>query len=655
MTDEQRLFLDDANEIVERLYSDLEQLRVPVIEGKRRRQLAAQIFRRVHSLKGSAASFGFTEVSEVAHHFEAVLDGTRLGRLNLTRDILDAFEDAVSSIDRALHAPSDKSLHEHDQIVRRLAQYAETSKRQTTIAIGVRAALPQEVSSGLSEYDLQHAREAIREGAKLFVWSATFNIDTFDRNFRELTKLLGQTGEVIATMPGRPPTDSDISFRILYAAEFISSEVMRRASLLSRVEQTRIDIEIPGRELTNASEADPAVLASTREDDNSKVRVDLPLLDDLVTNAGELFRQATNVMSQSAGPTPAAVEDRAVSDLRMRFVAFEERLIKLRLVPATEVLERAAARAGRIAARQLGKDVEFRVEGAGVGIEKSLADVIGDPLLHLVRNAITHGIELPGERRAAGKEPTGRVTLAAANRSGRIHITVSDDGCGIDLDRVMAAAAELGISSAEMSEDQCLRLIFRPGFSTLNEVSDLAGRGIGLDVVDRAMDIAGGEVRVGTTRGEGTTFAMIIPATLSLVNCVMVRCGDQVYAIDSANVADRRSQRRADSNGEAMESDNLPLLRLCDLIDQSPTIATPAEFVVWQRPKLSPGAANGAAAYRIAVDEVITTQETLVRGLGRHSYRWMGVCGAAEMFDGSVALVLDLADLIENSLETKAR
>src|ERR1041385_2739676 len=180
MTDEQRLFLDDANEIVERLYSDLKQLRAARLHGKRRRQFAAQIFRRVHTLKGSAASFGFDGVSEIAHQFEAVLDGMRLGRLRLTDEVLDVFENAVSAIDRALQAPHDKLIQQQNQIVQQLARYA-TSTRTQGIATGLRAALPADIASSLSEYDLQHAREAVREGAKLFVVSAVFAIETFDQ------------------------------------------------------------------------------------------------------------------------------------------------------------------------------------------------------------------------------------------------------------------------------------------------------------------------------------------------------------------------------------------------------------------------------------------------------------------------------------------
>jgi two-component system chemotaxis sensor kinase CheA len=217
MTDEQRLFLDDANEIVERLYSDLRQLRAARLQGKRRRQLAAQIFRRVHTLKGSAASFGFGAVSEVAHQFEAVLDGIRLGRLNLTDDLLDAFEDAVSSIDRALQAPNDKLVQEQNQIVQQLARFAKATSKPG-IATGLRANLPTDIASSLSEYDLQHAREAIREGARLFVVSAAFDINTFDRNFRELTRVLGQSGEVIATTPGGAAQDNEINFRFPFVA-----------------------------------------------------------------------------------------------------------------------------------------------------------------------------------------------------------------------------------------------------------------------------------------------------------------------------------------------------------------------------------------------------------------------------------------------------
>jgi two-component system chemotaxis sensor kinase CheA len=639
MTDEQRLFIGDAQEIVEKLESDLEQLRAARLEGRRRRQLAAQIFRRVHTLKGSAAALGFNAVKDIAHQFEAVLDGARLGRLELTDDVLDTFDEAVAAVETALQAPH--QTLDHQQIIQRLASYAQASKSQGVIRSGLRSALPEDIAASLSEYDLQHAREAIREGAKLFIVSAEFGIDAFDRDFRELTRQLGQAGEVIATMPGGPATDSSISFRILYAADFISSEALRLGASLSQVYYHEIKVELAASPRTGA-EAAPTSAVPADGIERSTIRVDLPLLDDLIASAGELFRHTATVISDSLSP---AAPEIPLTDLRTRFVAFEERLIRLRLVPASQAFQRAVARAGRIAARNLGKQVEFRIEGTEVGIEKSLADLISDPLLHLLRNAIIHGIETPEERLSAGKKSVGRITLAAANQSGRIHITVRDDGRGIDTARVAATAAEQGISGKTLSEDQCLRLIFRPGFSTSREISDIAGRGIGLDVVDRAMDIAGGEVRVATQRGKGTTFAMIVPATLSLVNCLIVRCHDRLYAIDAGHV------HLPATAGDASAGQNLPLVHLNRLIDQSSEGDRVGQFLVWRRPSESKNAA-GVSGYRIGVDEIVAVQETLVRGLGRHAYRWLGICGAAELFDGTVTLMLDLPELIRTTLET---
>ena len=641
MTEEQALFVADAKEIVERLYRDLEQLRTARFQGRRRRELAAQIFRRMHTLKGSGASLGFTPVSQIAHEFEGVLDGARLGRLELTDKVLDAFEDALDAIARGLLAPpADEAEPAFASIIKRLGGLAVKSKQQAVIAGKLRASLPPDIAPSLSEYDLQHAREAVREGARLFIISAIFDLETFDRGFRELTKLLGESGEVIATVPGAPATADEIQFRLLYAAELVTGETLRQASSQGRIECEEIEIARPAAEAKPAG-ADAVETKAPRPPEalDASVRVELKHLDDLISTAGELHRQTANALVTLGGPPLPQPVETAARNLRGRFVDLEERLIKLRLVPVEEVLERAASRAGRVAARQMGKEVEFEISGGDVGIEKSVAEVIADPLLHLVRNAITHGIEAPAERRAAGKKPIGQVRLAASNHSGRIHITVSDDGRGIDIDRIIAAAGQQGISGANLSLDQCLRLIFRPGFSTSSELSELSGRGIGLDVVDRAMDVAGGEVRVATDQGAGTTFVMIVPAALSMLRCLLVRSGGQIYAIDAACL----------DQSKTTAGDELPLLQLGSLLGHQNGEATAERAeVVWKAPATL---VNGSQSYRIAFDGIVGIQERLVRSLGRHAALWPGLCGATELLDGTVALVLDLGELIKSAQE----
>lgn len=642
MTEEQRLFVADAQEIVERLHRDLEELRSARSEGRRRRELAAQIFRRMHTLKGSGASLGFNQVSQIAHEFESVLDGARLGRIELTDTVLNTFEDALEAIGRGFLAPpSEKVDAAWAPIVQRLNEMAVTSKKQSAIADELRAALPPDIARSLSEYDLQHAREAIREGARLFVVAAAFDIETFDRGFRDLTKLLGQSGEVIATVPGEPATAEEINFRLLYAAELVTGETLRQAALLGRMACEEIAITRATPEAATSTNVTDEKVPPKGNLAGTSVRVEMRQLNELISTAGELYRQTTNALA-TLSPSPKAEAVEATDkNLRGRFVELEERLIKLRLVPIGEVLERAASRAGRIAARQMGKEVEFEILGGDVGIEKSLADVLADPLLHLVRNAITHGIEDPDERKAAGKKPIGRVRLAAANHSGRIHIIVADDGRGIDIERIVSAAAEHGIAGTELSVDQCLRLIFRPGFSTSNELSELSGRGIGLDIVDRAMDIAGGEVRVATESGAGTTFAMIVPAALSMLRCWLVRSGDQVYAIDAGCL-----------DQSQLTNNELPLLQLGSLLGQSNRNANAeGAMVVWKSAAYSTGNSNSLSKYRIAVDAVVGMQELLVRSLGRYAARWPGLCGAAELVDDVIVLVLDLNELINDHRE----
>ena len=651
MDDTQNQFVADAKDIVERLYTDLEQLRAVRLQGRQRRELAARIFRYVHTLKGSAGSFGLKSVSDIAHEFEGVLDGVRLGRVSIDDSLLDLFEDAAHAIAQALESKSLRSDSNGQTIIQRLKLIASASQQQGNIAGSLRTALPDDIARSLSEYDLQHAREAVREGANLFIVGAGFSIDTFDRNFRELSRLLGKSGEVIATVPATTQSADEINFRLLYAAPIIPDQVKRKAGELGTIEFS--DIPLQPADVPSQSAAESVGKPTQIILPAPSVRIGLNELDSLTSSVSDLLRETTKAISlRTASSNDEIVATR--SHLRRRFVQLEERLIKLRLVPLSGLLHGAAARAGRVAARQMAKDIEFEIIGGDVGIDKSLADIIAEPLLHLVRNAVGHGIETPKERLAAGKPATGIVRLEAFNIGSRIDISVSDDGRGIDLSSIAKTATENGIVNKpeDLSADQCLRLIFRPGFSTSGEVTDLSGRGIGLDIVDRAMEQAGGEVRVSSGPGRGTTFTMMIPATLALVQCVVVRSGDQLYCIDSDVVTDRGSLARhelaeiAQADLITWNSEELPLLSLSKLLAQTQPSESNGSFalLVCDHRKTSGMHQNRVA---LLVDAIAGQQETLIRSLGPYSARWHGISGAAELLDGNIALMLDLERLIE--------
>ncbi|MFY9618583.1 MAG: ATP-binding protein [Pyrinomonadaceae bacterium] len=646
-------FIADAKDIVDRLYADLQQLRSLRAQGRHRRELASRIFRHVHTLKGSAGSVGLKNVSQLAHEFEGVLDAVRLGRITIDDAVLNLFEDTADAIAESIANSGRGDESASQALIARLHTVSAAASQQGTIAGSLRSALPEDVSRSLSEYDLQHTREAVREGAKLFIVDAGFPIESFDTQFRELTKLLGKTGEVISTIPGAASTAEEINFRLLYAAELISDLTRSRATELGTFDVKEIPIASPDAAANAAAAVN--VLPAPVVPSATSVRVGLNELDELTSAVTDLLRDTTNALSALQNTAATGAPSSTASNLRSRFVHLEERLIKLRLVPLSDLLNGVAARAGRVAARQLGRDIEFEIIGGNVGIDKSLADLVAEPLMHLVRNAVSHGIETPEERRAAGKSPNGSVKLQGFSEGSRINIVVSDDGRGIDFAQVAEAATRQGIVSQpeDLTSDQALRLIFRPGFSTSADASDLSGRGVGLEIVDRAMTQAGGEVRLTSKPGQGATFAMMIPATLALVPCVVVHGGQQFYCFDSSIVADRVSLSEGQISHDAQhvewQGENLRLLRLSSLLagaNGAPS-NSPRAILVCQPSEHRQGLAAHQNHVAIAVDAIAGQQETLVRSLGPYSSLWPGISGAAEMLDGSVALMIDLARLIE--------
>jgi two-component system chemotaxis sensor kinase CheA len=645
-------FVSDAKDIVDRLYADLQQLRAVRLQGRQRRELASRIFRHVHTLKGTAASMGFQSVGEVAHEVESVLDGVRLGRVAIDDGSLNLLESATDLIADELACTSRSDQTKTRALITQLHALAAEASKKAVIAGSLRSALPEDIAASLSEYDVQHAREALREGAKLFIVDAAFSIDTFDTQFRELVALLGKSGEVIATVPGRTAAAEEISFRLLYAAQLIADQMQLRASELGTVGFSELPIEVPEA----ASGTSPVVLSQPLDSSIASVRVGLNQLDDLTLALTDLLRDTNKALITVQRTTDAEAITGATSNLRRRFVQLEERLIKLRLVPLSDLLNGAAARAGRVAARQLKRDIEFEIVGGDVGIDKSLAELIAEPLMHLVRNAVSHGIESIEERTDKGKPPNGRVRLEGFSEGSRIHIIVSDDGRGIGFSEVAQAAARQGIVARpdDLSEDQALRLIFRPGFSTAGASSQISGRGVGLEIVDRAMTQAGGEVRLSSQPGKGAAFAMMVPATLALVPCVVVRCGEHFYCLDSNVVADRATltdddfRRNGDAGSMKWQDEELPVLRLGDLLANSTVSPNGARSVLICRPgEHRPDVSPHHKRIALLVDAVAGQQETLVRSLGPHGMLWHGVSGAAELIDGSIALMIDLARLIE--------
>lgn len=526
-----REFLGEAEELIEVLNGDLEALRARRGDGRARRELVARIFRHVHTLKGSSASVELEAVTEVAHEFETLLDGVRLGRVPVDDAVLDTFEDGVSALSQMLRAAAVDEQPSVPRVLverlRRLAYRAESaSAAPTTHALShVLAALPEELARSLSEYEEHRLREALSEGAHPFIVEVNFDLNTFDERFRDLSDALGVGGEIISTLPGMESAVPDqINFRIVYATENSADELTTRLAPFGAIKLTALAASKAVEEQavmdeSLAEEEAQSFAPTSIKPLTTLVRVETELLDELIVLAQEIFTDTAGALELAlseeflSGGLRAELELRGTS-LRRRFAELEEKLRGMRIVPLAQTLARAV-RAGEMAARTVGKEIDFETVGGDVRLDKSLSDAISDPLLHLLRNAVDHGIESPSERAAAGKSARGLIKLEALAEGSRVRLRLTDDGRGIDTQLIAQAARERGMidENASVTDEQALRFIFAPGFTTAATVSNVSGRGVGLDVVERAIEQVGGEILIKSEAGAGTTFELLLPTT----------------------------------------------------------------------------------------------------------------------------------------------
>lgn len=674
-----REFLAEAEDLIEVLIGDIQALRVRRQEGRARRELIGRIFRHVHTIKGSAAAAELEATSQIAHEFETLLDGVRLGRVPVDDAVLDAFDDGAAAITHTLNAIARRETPPAppQTLIERLRRLALKSDVETDARAAeyLLAALPEEIARSLSEYEEHRLIEATSEGAHLFVIGVNFDLTTFDEGFRDLSDALAASGELISTLPGLEASAPDqINFRIVYATEATPDEVAAHIAPFGAINLTQLGAEKDEAALSSAKEDEASAASSTESvlpqsiaPLSTLVRVELHELDEMISAAHELLTDTTGALDLALSADLARaqrteMEIRAVR-IRRRFVELEERLIELRMIPVAQTLSRAA-RAGATAARAIQKEVDFEIAGGEVRLDKSLADALSDPLLHLLRNAVDHGIESPAERVNAGKSARGRILFEAVAEGSRVLLRVSDDGRGIDPARIREAAIARGLidPSAALTQEQSLRLIFRPGFSTAASVSTVSGRGVGLDIVESAVEQVGGELHVQSEPQRGTTFEMLLPTTLALVPALVVRSAGHRYCIDASHISEAgfvtsdEIERIGQTFVTRWRGQLIPLVQMRALLAQPALEAPVGErvHVIVSRVAGQRGAGadeeESVKRAAVAVDGWDGHHEVLVRGLGRHAGRWRGVGGATELQDGTVALVLDLPRLLEMAL-----
>ncbi|HEX3281903.1 MAG TPA: ATP-binding protein [Pyrinomonadaceae bacterium] len=654
-------FLIEIEELIEKVFADLDQLRETSSNPNTRRQSIDQVFRHVHSIKGLSAAIGMEAVSHIAHELENLLDAVRLGRVAVDEAVLQVSENAVDALAESLGLAASGIVEPSRGALLDQLQKAAEPGRSSADTDALLESIPSEIWQSLSEAEKQRLATIARKGPPLFVVVASFEITSFDKEFFRLKEALAQIGEVIATSPTVDPHHSDrVNFRILYASSASFAELQKciagYAGEITKVERrgTSPSVSAPQQSVTpGASNVSAAALANF-------VRTDLARLDHLISSTHELFRATAGALEIATAPKQPDKTTRAQlqsldETIRRSFMELENELINLRMVSLGPTLQRAM-RTGRTAARASGKDIDFAVSGMDLLVDKVLAEALSDPLIHLIRNAVDHGIERADERQRLGKEQRGRIRIDAISEGAQSRVSVSDDGRGIDPAVISTAAARLGIVSEPrvLDFERSVRLIFRAGFSTLASATEVSGRGVGLDVVETAIEQVGGELRVSSKPGAGTTFEIRLPVTFGLLAATVLVVNGRRYCIPTDQVVDVGEVVRAKKRSKKaqIEVHDEPI-NLAEMLGQTapPKRATKSARQVTCQLSESQQQANGDSRkhLRLIVDAVEGNEEVLVRSLGRHGGRWYGVAGATELRDGTVALVLDLPRLLSAS------
>jgi two-component system chemotaxis sensor kinase CheA len=582
-------FLIEARDILDQLGGQIASLaQVPAD-----REMLNAAFRGFHTIKGGAGFLGIAAMGALCHAVEDRLNLARGGEQPLDAASLDAVQEALDRLVDMLDAVGN-------------GREPEAAPAALLQLFHVAAAPPS------SPAPLPHAAVAARA-------TAGDGIDDFD--FEALLDSLHGSGGI----PGAAePTPAPVA-----AAAPAPAPVPTPAPAAP------------------ASSSPP--MRSGAGDVEASVRVDVRRLDAIVNLVGELVL-ARNRLKVLRPRLRNDDLDRAVAALDAATVRLQSAVMAARMQPVGRVFSRFPKLARDIA-RQLAKQVALEVEGADTELDRNLVDALADPLLHLVRNAIDHGIESPTARAAAGKPAQGRVRLAAQQEGDHVAIVVEDDGAGIDPERLRDSACRKGLverdAAARLSDDECLQLIFLPGFSTRSEVSDLSGRGVGMDVVQSRIRELGGQVQIQSAPGRGTRFLIRVPLTLAILPTLLVEIDDTVYALPLVRVVEVLAL-----HGEATL--RIDGRRMLDLRDRPVPVLALRDWLGLEAPHAQDGNGvildTGAQRFCLSVDRVCGREEVVIKALPRALRGLPGYAGAALIGDGRMALILDVDALLETGL-----
>ncbi|HEY1334301.1 MAG TPA: chemotaxis protein CheA [Myxococcaceae bacterium] len=610
------------------------------------------VFRQAHSLKGLAATFGQTEMAELAHAAEDLLDRFRLGKARVTPGRLDLLLEAVELFQRLAEDPA-AAVDEARNLAGRLSSVEEGPERMGEDPLD-RLELTPEMRRVFTEFEEHRLRETLRRGELVWAARVEYPLDTFDRELEQLKARLRGVGELVSTLPGPAADRLDVLAFLLLLGSGAGERALRDV-----FGDTKVDLRpVPVRKERPAPEGEGLPTAADGAGSPGAartLRVDIARLDALMDDVGELrlIGEAIRGLSDAREMSPRAWTVELLREQRRlvrRLDVLQDRLLQARMVPLRPLFDRMQRLVRRMA-REAGKEVVLETSGADVQIDKRLVEELSDPLVHLVRNAIDHGIEPAGLREGRGKPRTGRILLSAEQLGARVVLALTDDGGGVDWGRVREVAIQRGLLDEERAratgERELQAVLFSPGFSTASSVSAMSGRGVGLDVVKTNIAGLSGVIDVESRSGEGATFRITLPVTLATVRGLLVGVSGRVYAVPLSSVLDVLShdgRHGVTEDGRRMvqvRGYNIPVVSLAETFGL-PARAEGGVYLV----------VVGVAERRLGliVDALHGQRDLVTQALGPRLGQVPGISGAAEVGHHHTVLVLDVGALLDEVL-----
>lgn len=651
ITDFYQTFFDEADELL----ADMEQHLLDLVpEAPDSEQLNA-IFRAAHSIKGGAGTFGFTILQETTHLMENLLDEARRGEMQLNTDIINLFLETKDIMQEQLDAY--KSSAEPDAAS---FEYICNALRQLALEAKGEASAPVVPAAKLSVVDAAAKPDSAPDApaGKLRVVLSRLKENEVNLleeelgNLATLSNVVKGKDSLAATLDGGIGQDDIVAVlcfvieadQIAFETEAAAVEVPAPAEIAPAVVAAAPALKaVPKETAAPARGEKPAA----RSSESTSIRVAVEKVDQLINLVGELVITQSMLAQRSNELDPVTHGDLITSmgQLQRNARDLQESVMSIRMMPMEYVFSRFP-RLVRDLASKLNKQIELTLMGSSTELDKSLIERIIDPLTHLVRNSLDHGIELPENRVAAGKSPVGNLILSAEHQGGNICIEVTDDGAGLNRERILAKAISQGMAVNEnMTDEEVGMLIFAPGFSTAEQVTDVSGRGVGMDVVKRNIQEMGGHVEIQSKQGAGTTIRILLPLTLAILDGMSVKVADEVFILPLNAVMESLQPREEDlhplAGGERVlevRGEYLPLVELWKVfeVDGAKTEATQGIVVILQ---------NAGRRYALLVDQLIGQHQVVVKNLESNYRKVPGISAATILGDGSVALIVDVSAL----------